>query len=372
MKPSSDPSQMKKKEMKVLIIQQKMIGDVLISTLLCKNLKLWNPKIHIDFVANRHTLDVIRHNPYIDEIIIFEDHFKKDKMGLFRFLLQGRKLKYDYIIDAYGKLESLLICLFTPATLKIGYKKIHTSLIYDKCIKILKVQEDGLQLSIKNRLRLLEPIMGKHPKNSEVEIHLSPEEISAARKKMDHILGKGKEAIMVSAIGSSSNKTYPFDYLAQLMDMAFDTAKLPFILNYRPDQEGQINQLMEKLQPATRKAVFKALTPDSLRDYMATVYHCKAAVGNEGGAINIAKGFDKPTFAIFSPLIDPSGWHTEIPNKSTAVSLKAFYPDAIDHLKHQKLAKDRQKLHKLYSRLKPELFQKQWIDFFKRHGTRSN
>ncbi len=80
-----------KSGIRVLVIQQKMIGDVLISSLLCKNLKLWNPKIHIDYIINRHTLDVIRNNPFIDEIVVFEDHFKKDKLGLFRFLRQQGK-----------------------------------------------------------------------------------------------------------------------------------------------------------------------------------------------------------------------------------------------------------------------------------------
>lgn len=349
--------------MRILVIQQKMIGDVLISSLLCKNLKLWNPNVHVDYVANRHTLDVIRHNPYIDGVVVFEDHFKKDKFGLFQFLLHCRRQKYDCIIDAYGKLESFLICLFTPAAQKIGYKKALSPLVYDKEIKVLKVQDDGLQLSIKNRFRLLRPIMGDFPKNSEVEIHLTPEEIEISRERLDAVLGKGKKAIMVSALGSSKNKTYPFEYMAQLMDTAFRTTNLPFILNYRPDQEGLIDLLINQLQPTTQKAVMKSLTPNSLRDYMATAYHCIAAVGNEGGAINIAKALNKPTFAVFSPLIDPSGWHTEIPNKCMAVNLNAFFPNAIDYTKHRKLAKDTEKLEELYKMLKPELFEKKWIGF---------
>ena len=82
---------------KVLVIQQKMIGDVLLSSLICKNLKLWNPNVQIDFVANRHTLDVILNNPYIDNLVIFEDNFKKNKWGLIKFLLEIRKKKYNYI-----------------------------------------------------------------------------------------------------------------------------------------------------------------------------------------------------------------------------------------------------------------------------------
>lgn len=354
-----------KSGIRILVIQQKMIGDVLISTLICKNLKHWNPDIHIDFVANRHTLDVIRDNPYIDQIIVFEDHFKKNKWELLQFLRRQRGKKYDYIIDAYGKLESVLICLFVHAQHKIGFKKIYSSLVYSHAVKLKRVQEDALQLSIKNRFQLLEPIMGDFPKKSEVEIHLTPEEVLTSRERMDAVLGKGNKAIMVSALGSSKNKSYPFEYMAQLMDTAHQTTQLPFILNYRPDQEEQIDALIDQLRPNTQKAVMKSLTPNSLRDYMATAYHCIAVVGNEGGAINIAKGLKKPTFAIFSPLIDPSGWHTEIPNQYMAVNLKTFFPNAIDYSDHRKIAKDPEKVLKLYKMLKPGLFEKQWIDFLK-------
>ena len=348
---------------RILVIQQKMIGDVLISSLLCKNIKLWNPNVHIDYVVNRHTLDVIRNNPYIDKIVVFEDHFKKDKWGLFKFLRQQRGGGYDYIIDAYRKLESLLICLFVPAQYKIGFKKIHSSLVYSHSIKLKTVQEDALQLSIINRFQLLEPIMGDFPKNSEIEIHLTPEEIASSRKRMDAVLGKGNQAIVVSALGSSKNKTYPFEYMAQLMDITFRITKLPFILNYRPDQENQIDELIDQLEPATQKVVMKSLTPSSLRDYMTTAYHCRAVVGNEGGAINIAKGLQKPTFAIFSPLIDPSGWHTEIPNQFMAVNLKTFFPNVIDYRNHRKIGKDPEKVLALYKMLKPKLFKEQWIKF---------
>jgi len=354
---------MKNTDISVLVIQQKMIGDVLMSTLICKNLKLWKPEIKVDFVANRHTLDVIQNNPYIDEIIVFEDHFRKDKWGLFKFLQRLRKKRYDYIIDAYGKLESLLICLFVSANYKIGFKKNYSSFVYSQTVKLKTVKENGLQLSIRNRFQLLEPILGDFPKNSEVEIHLTTKEIKSSRKRLDSALGKGKNAIIVSALGSSKNKTYPFKYMAQLMDIAFHTTQLPLILNYRPDQEGQIEELISLLKVTTQKAVIKSLTPNSLRDYIATAYHCIAAVGNEGGAINIAKVLKKPTFAVFSPLINPSGWHSETRNTCLAVNLKEFYPQAIDYSQHKKISKDPSKVEELYKMLRPELFKKQWIDF---------
>ena len=355
----------KKSTIRILVIQQKMIGDVLISTLICKNLKIWNPNVHISFIANRHTLDVVRNNPYINEIIVFEDHFKKNKWGLFQFLLEQGKERYDYVIDAYGKLESKLICFFIRAQHKIGFKKNFSFLVYSHRVKLNRELEHPLQLSIRNRFQLLEPIMGDFPKIKDVEIHLTQDEINTTRKRLDAVLGKGNQAIMVSALGSSENKSYPLNYLARLMDIAFKTTNLPFILNYRPDQKLQIGSLLDQLQPTTQEAVLKSLTPNSLRDYISTAYHCIAVVGNEGGAINIAKVLKKPTFAIFSPLIDPKGWHTETPNHSMAVDLKTFFPNAINYIEHRKIRKSPKKVQSLYKMLKPELFEKQWINFFK-------
>ena len=59
------------------------------------------------------------------------------------------------------------------------------------------------------------------------------------------------------------------------------------------------------------------------------------------------------------------GWHTEIPNKSMAVNLQMFFPDKIDYKDHRKIAKDPAKVLELYKMLKPELYKKQWVDFFK-------
>ncbi|MFT5079310.1 MAG: heptosyltransferase-2, partial [Patiriisocius sp.] len=57
--------------MKVLIIQQKMIGDVLTSTILFEVLKERFPKSELHFLVNTSTVPVILHNPLIDRVIEF-------------------------------------------------------------------------------------------------------------------------------------------------------------------------------------------------------------------------------------------------------------------------------------------------------------
>ena len=351
--------------MKVLVIQQKMIGDVLLSTLICKNLKNWNPHVTVDFVANQHTLDVLQNNPYIDNIIVFKDTFKKDKWGLTKFLWNCRKEKYDYVIDAYGKLESILITIFTPAKTKIGYSKFYTNWIYNKPIKRIKSPNQKLQLSILHRLQLLDPILEDKINTTDFQIHLTQNEEKKIAKKFDLILEGNKRPIMIAAMGSGKNKTYPIEYLAPLIDLAFETTNAPMILNYVPNQKTEIDKLIRMLKPKTKKALQNGLTPNSLRDYIVTVSRCQAVIGNEGGAINIAKGFSKPTFAIFSPIIDPSEWHTEVKNKTMAVHLVDFFPDSIYFKKDIKIKKN-EHIKTLYLKLDPKLFKQKWVGFLQK------
>ena len=77
-------------------------------------------------------------------------------------------------------------------------------------------------------------------------------------------------------------------------------------------------------------------------------------IGNEGGAVNMAKALNIPTFTIFSPWIFKEAWNM-FENDTTNVSLhlKDFKPDLYEGVEHPKLLK-KEALH-LYDQFNPEL-----------------
>ena len=77
-----------------------------------------------------------------------------------------------------------------------------------------------------------------------------------------------------------------------------------------PSQKKEIDRLFMIYKRILEVQLLKDMTPNPLRDYMLTVSKCQAVIGNEGGEY-IAKALSKPTFAIFSPIINPTGWHTD-------------------------------------------------------------
>jgi ADP-heptose:LPS heptosyltransferase len=54
---------------------------------------------------------------------------------------------------------------------------------------------------------------------------------------------------------------------------------------------------------------------------------CDALIGNEGGAVNMAKALQVPTFSLFSPSVDKETWQIFEDEKNIAIHLTDLKPE---------------------------------------------
>src|SRR5690554_8046412 len=92
---------------KILVIQQKMIGDVLVSTILCETLCKAFPNAQVDYLIYESTYPVIEANDKDYNIVLFKKEYRNSKKALIDFALSLKKENYDVVIDAYSKLEKI-------------------------------------------------------------------------------------------------------------------------------------------------------------------------------------------------------------------------------------------------------------------------
>lgn len=314
--------------MKVLVIQQKMIGDVLTSSILCEAIKKKYPSAELHYLVNSHTVPVVENNPFIDELVLFSSEMEQSKLQFYRFLKEIRKAKYDVVIDVYGKISSNLMSYFSKAPKRISYHKKHTAFLYTQTLERLKKPEHNCSLAIENRLKLLEfleiPFQEITPK-----IYLTQAEIASAEAYVTTSnINLKKPLFMVSVLGSSEAKTYPLDYMASLLDsLVAENKEAQFLFNYIPKQEKEAREVYEHCLSITQKRIFFSVFGKSLREFLAITSHCDAMIGNEGGAINMAKALNIPTFTIFSPSLKMQNWFGKKENKNhKAVHLSEYIP----------------------------------------------
>ena len=144
--------------MKILVIQQKMIGDVLVSSILCNNLRIAYPDAQIDYLVYESTIAVLEGNTAISNLILYNKSYRKSRIKILKLGLKIRKEKYDIVIDAYSKLESWIFVFLSGAKKRISYKKPGREFLYTDNVPFANFPETTMGLAIERRLSLLKPL----------------------------------------------------------------------------------------------------------------------------------------------------------------------------------------------------------------------
>jgi heptosyltransferase-2 len=314
--------------MKILVIQQKMIGDVLTSSILFDALKTTYPEAKLHYVINAHTLPVVENNPFIDKFLIVTPEMEDSKTIFYKFLKSIKKEHYDVVIDVYSKLSSNLITKFSNAKIKISKYKHYTAPLYTHTFKEAKVAKTNAGLAIENRLQLLEPL-NIQKKTYKPKIYLTSQEIEDSRNLLTKSgIDLNKPLFMIGVLGSGKNKTYPLPHMADIIDVIVEDTQGQILFNYIPGQVTEAKIIYNFCKKETKKKIHFDVLGQGLRDFLAITHHCTALIGNEGGATNMAKALDIPTFTIFSPWIMKEAWNMfDDDTKNVSVHLKDVKPE---------------------------------------------
>ena len=348
--------------MKILVIQQKMIGDVLVSSIICNNLRTAYPDAHIDYLVYESTIPVLQGNAAIDNIILFREIHRNSNRAFLKLALQLRSQKYDLVIDAYSKLESWLFVLLSGAKRKISYKKPGRNFLYTDNVPFATFPKTNMGLAIERRLSLLKPL------NLSIEIDPLPKLYVTEEENRDaialfekHHVQNNRKTVMISLLGSEKLKTYPLNYMAAVVNTIADTYDVNILFNYFPKQINDAKKVFNACSTTTQQKIYFDLLGDDLRSFIAIMNNCDLIVGNDGGAINMAKALNKPSFIIFSPWIEKKIWATfEDGIHHQSVHLKEFRPELFDGYSEKEL---KAKTPELYPEFKPELFERELVSF---------
>lgn len=306
-----------------------MIGDVLTSSILCEAIKLRFRKSEVHYLVNAHTTPVLENNAFIDKLVIFTPEIEEDRAARKALYKTLKAENYTTVIDVYSKIGSGQLAKATGAKERIGYYKWYTQWLYTKTFKRQTRSYSRAGLAVENRMSLLKKVTGASFEEIRPKIYLTPKEKKQATRVIEkNGVDLSKKLYQISAIGNGEAKTYPLPYLATLLDYLVQSQGAQLLFNYIPAQYENIQELYRLCKPTTQQHIFLECYGKSLREFLAITSHCDAIIGNEGGAINMAKAIDIPTFAIFCPWIKKEAWNI-FDDDNTHVSVHLY--DYIDY-----------------------------------------
>jgi heptosyltransferase-2 len=166
---------------------------------------------------------------------------------------------------------------------------------------------------------------------------------------------------MISLLGSEELKTYPLNYMTAVVDTIADDKDVNILFNYFPKQINEAETIYNSCKPSTQRKIYFDLLGGDLRSFIGVLNQCDLIIGNDGGAINMAKALGKPSFIIFSPWIEKKIWATlEDGIHHMSVHLNDYKPELLSQKTEKKL---KHNALTLYKEFEPKLYKEKLKSF---------
>ena len=177
-----------------LILRLKPIGDTVLLSPVFRNIRKLYPDAIIDVVVYPFVHDVIRHNPYVDNVIVL----KRTNRAKLAFYVRSLFRRYDVVIDYINNPTSRAIALFTRSKAAIGNERA-PHFIYDYRL----TNREAIYSSIRC-LKKLEPIGLSTFDDYRPEVFIGGEDLGKVRQFFDGMGGERKTAGIFASAKSVS------------------------------------------------------------------------------------------------------------------------------------------------------------------------
>jgi heptosyltransferase-2 len=130
------------KSEKILIFNVNWLGDVLFSTATIRNIRYRFPKSFIACIIPSRCYPVLKGNPYLDEIIIYDEKGRhKSLLGKWRFVRFLRAKKFDKVFLLHRSFTRTLLCFLAGIPQRIGYATEKRNFLLTEKFKAPRVQD---------------------------------------------------------------------------------------------------------------------------------------------------------------------------------------------------------------------------------------
>ena len=312
---------------RILVVrQQNQMGDMVCATPIFRALRENFPGAEIGLVTSPVNVDVVRHNPHLDRIFIFEQRMWRNPFRLVAFLRRIRNFRPElaFVLASVSfSVTSAGIGLASGAKWVVGAESGPFGLDLSRFVFSLELPS-GPEVTghaIEHGLAPLRAV-GIAPSDPGTVVQPSPGERAAAERiRLDLGLEPGYWAIHPGA-GKKQN-LWPASGFASVARRALGQGARVLLLHGPADQEAL--------------AELERLLADQIGRGVLTAPPCPVGVGaalldgadrflcNDTGVMHIAGALGVPTVALFGPT-DPGHWKPPV-DSVTAVRSPARTPD---------------------------------------------
>ena len=289
--------------MNILIVKLSAIGDVIHALPVSYALRQKYPTAHITWVVEPTAYEIVKHNPCVDEVILFQKKafktFKGFKQNFKPFYKLLHRRKYDISIDLQGLFKSMAVVLTANAKKKIGYVDMREgSNLISKTIK-------GPHFNGHIVDRYLDTVkyLGCDTDNIIFPLKNTVEEIDYVNNLLMDNKINDNTPFIVFAVGTNwVNKCWSTKDFAILSDLLSKHKIKTVLIGFGKNDE---QKALEISRQNTSNNIVNLVGKTSLMQTAALIKKAKAVIGGDTGNLHLAAALNIPAIMLMGPT-DPN------------------------------------------------------------------
>lgn len=282
---------------RILLIQIRRFGDVVLTTPLLEDLHDAMPGARVDFLVGAAAAPLLAAHPGIAELLVLD---KKRPVRMWREI---RARRYDWIIDVQSNPRTAMLTRLSGAPVRVGWDVRGWGWVYTHS------QSRHLRdYVVRNRQRLLEligvPVVERHAR-----LHLTDEE---RRRGEADFAAHGVEASAprVGMLLTSGDpvKNWPPERFAEVAEALAREGVVPILFTTREDGD-----LSDRFASRSPDAVIVREPSLEIRRFMGMLAACDVFVSADTGPAHMATALGVPRVTVHGPS-DPFLWTPPLPS----------------------------------------------------------
>src|SRR5216684_954453 len=223
---------------RILVIQFRQIGDVLLSTPVLRALRCSYPQSYIAFLTEPSPSRVLQGNPWLDEVIIRPRHATwRQQWQLLRYI---RLQRFELVIDLIGNPRSAVLTRLSGARHRLAFARFPRSLFYTM---LVTHHHPVQEYTVAKRLRLLEPLGIRATDLIPILPYTQREQDEVTTFVRTQAITSEDLLICIDPTHHIPTRQWPGAHFSALVDMLSERLGARVLLLWGPGEESQVQAI---------------------------------------------------------------------------------------------------------------------------------
>ncbi len=280
----------------IVVWQTAFLGDLILTTPLFHSIKNIFPNAKLSVIAKPFGKEVLKNNPYVDNLIIFD----KKQISNWRLLKILKEYRFDLAISPHRSHRASYTLFLAGIKRRIGFDKAGFSFLYtDK----VKHRFDGTH-EIDRNLSLLKPL----DKYKEYKLHKYPEIFLTEEE--DNIYKsfnlKDKSYIVIASGSKWATKRWTVEGFSELINTLLKKDNTVVLFGSKEDLD-YTNIILKNVGKS--RNLINLVGKTDLRKSFSIIKHAKILISNDSAPVHMAVSFNVPVIDIYGPTVKEFGFY---------------------------------------------------------------